>query len=293
MRLLTLFAAALCGTAAVAQEVPIIVKGAGGRFETQLDAKTVVPGFPGDKIRQFRRSSDALIAMLEAMPEVNAPPAPFCNRLKSWIEILPLHGVLGAEIGVMNPINFSGGKCHRMTATGVIFRLNSLSLLLDPQEALMRAGEGEGNWWLVRDAEIANRRIIEIRDAVAFTHGRAPLLIPVSTGRYLRRQIAIEYEGSTVRHQLEARLADLDPTERAAPACLLRTTGALVRDCRAADTVMELNPAYFDKSRPEAVQLLVVETPPSAGHGETADRFAARKAIWNALDHNKFAAMVN
>lgn len=34
MRLLTFLAAALCGTAAVAQEVPIIVKGVGGRFET-------------------------------------------------------------------------------------------------------------------------------------------------------------------------------------------------------------------------------------------------------------------
>ena len=294
MRLIALLAATLCASTALAQETPIFVKGAGGRFETQLDGKTSVPSVSADKVREFRRSTDALVALLEAMPQVNAPPAPICNRIKSWIEIVSLHGALGAEIGVMNPIKFEGGKCHRMTGTGVIFRFNSLSLLLDRQDAIMRQGEGadEGNWWLVRDPSIAARRVIELRDSVAFTHGRVPLLIPVSTGRYLRRKIAIELDGSTVRSQLESQLADLESAARAAPACLLRTTGALVRDCSAADTVMELNPAYFDTSRPETVQLLVMNTPSSPVHGEPAERFAARRGIWFALDRSRLASLV-
>lgn len=293
MRLIPLFVAALCcGAAAPAQETPIVVKGADGRFESQLDPKVSVPPFPVEAVRKFRRSSDALVAMLAAMPQVNAPPVPVCHRIKTWIELAPPHGVLGAEVGVMNPFKFEGGKCHRMTATGVIFRLNSLSLLLDPQQALMRRGEGEGDWWLVRDASIGARRVIEIRDSIAFTHGRAPLLIPVSTGRYLRRKMAVEYEGSTERRRLESELADMESAARAAPACLLRTTGAVVRDCRAADVLVELNPAYFDTSRPEIVQLLVMETPSSPVHGETADRFAARKAIWNAIDRAGLAALV-
>ena len=173
---------------AVGQEVAIRQEGAGGRFETQLDPKSAVPSFPASRVAGFRARVDRLAGMLRNMPEAAMPPAPVCHRLKSWIESNPRHGVLAAEIGVMSPISFTNGRCHRMTGTGVVFRLNALSLLLDPQQAHVRSEGGHGDWWLLPPG-VAERQVIDLGDRVAFTHGRAPLLTPVSTGRYLQARI--------------------------------------------------------------------------------------------------------
>lgn len=184
-------------TPAWTQEVAIRQAGADGRYETQLDPKVAVPRFSHQQVADFRTRTGRLIGLLNDMPETNAPPAPVCHRLKSWIEINPRHGVLAAEIGVMAPINFSNGRCHRMTGTGVVFRLNSLSLLLDSQQAHVRAADGHGDWWLLAPG-VADHRVIDFGDRVAFTHGRAPLLVPVATEAYLRHligQLPPETEG--------------------------------------------------------------------------------------------------
>lgn len=184
----TTVAAFILATPGFAQEVAIRQAGAEGRFETQLDSKTAVPSFPAARVASFRTRVDRLVGLLRDMPQAQAPSAPVCHRLKSWIEINPRHGVLAAEVGVMSPISFTNGRCHRMTGTGVVFRLNALSLLLDPQQARVRGEDGHGDWWLLPPG-VAERQVIDLGDRVAFTHGRAPLLTPVSTGRYFQARI--------------------------------------------------------------------------------------------------------
>lgn len=346
--------------AATAQKVPVLQVGAGGRYETQIDLKTVLPGVPPARVATFRQHIDRLIALFGSLPQVTRPPEPLCNRLGSWLELVRPHGVLAAEVWVMQPILFERGRCHNMSGAGVTVRINALSLLLDPQQAHLPVENGVGPWWGL-PVEIASRRVIDLGGRVAFTHGRAPLLLPVSAERYLREQIrrlpadptggpagelaawlnggraeriaenernlrdmaphlppaqiaqiaamgrrlvdeteqmlreaAAQSRGPSVREQAEAALAALLPAERTAPACLSRDTGRFdpALGCPRGFTIVELNPIYFDRSRPDAVQLLVIETPADRTHGESDAKLAMRRAIWDALDRNALAAMV-
>lgn len=345
---------------AAAQQVTTVQAGAGGRYETQIDPKTRVPGFTAAQVAAFRPQVARVVDAFAAMPEVTSPPAPVCHRLKSWVELNPFHGVLAAEVGVMSPISFENGRCHAMTGAGVVARVNALSLLLDEQEAFVRVDEGPSDWFLVPRAAGA-ASVVRVRNAVAFTHGRAPLLRPISAERYLRemldrqpadptgggagelarwladgkpkmlaenkdrlremsafmkpadlakmaeamqvvvdgaekdlRRVAATDRGPSERQRLETQLASLDVAARAAPACFPSASGELdlTAGCPTGYILTELNPAYFDKSRPEAVQLLVIETDEGRTHGESDARLAARMAVWEALDHGKLAALV-
>ena len=76
------------------------------------------------------------------------------------------------------------------------------------------------------------------------------------------------------------------------PACLdfsarvtkLAAPGA----CRSGQTVMELNPAYYDARRPGEVQLVTLVTSERADHQSEP----SRKAIWQALDIGRLAGLV-
>lgn len=354
----TMLAAAVPSSA---QQVPVVQAGAGGRYETQLDPKRTVAGVPAANVAAFRRHIDRLASQFAAMPEVTEPPAPLCNRLGSWIEITRPHGVLAAEVRVMQPILFERGRCHNMTGTGVFAGINRLSLLLDKRRAHVAADESVGPWWAV-PVEVAGRRVIDLGDRVAFTHGRAPLLVPVAAERYLKElirrapagpeggpeselrawlnggkaervaendrnlrsmaaylppdQIAriaqsnrriIEETEAALRKAAAApaepsgkqvaatMLARLGEAERTAPACISMDTGEFdsAAGCPRGFTLVELNPAYFDKSRPDAVQLLVIETPSGRTHGESDAKLAMRRAIWAALDRDALAALVS
>lgn len=340
--------------------VPLVQAGAGGRYETQLDPKRMAGGRSPVQVAAFRDEVDRLLALLGAMPEVVSPPAPVCHRLTSWIELEAPHDVLAAQVGVMSPISFENGRCHRMTGTGVVFRLNAFSLLFDPQQAFLHIDGGPSDWFLLPKGA-ADGRIIRIGDTLAFTHGRAPLLRPVSAERYLTellartparpeggdagelarwlaeekprliaeteqmvadlrgsmtpdnlakivearrvtiaavedslRTAANTDEGPTERDRLTAELASLDAVARVQPACWApgRTQLDPTPGCPAGLTLVELNPDYFDTSRPDAVQLLVVDTPEERTHGESDARLAARRAVWDALDIPALAALV-
>lgn len=276
-----LAAAALAGSAA-AQEVPIIQSGAGGRFERQIDAKTRSEGFGPPQVAAFRGAIAPIIDQLAAMPAVSAPPAPLCHRLKSWIELINPHGVMGAEIAVMAPINFQNGRCNRMTGGGVLLNVNMPSVGLNPNRAVVRGETRAGDWYVLPFVPSLDPKRVEFETDgdrhVALTHGRAPLFRPVSMERY-QRQIGDQ--------------APLAPAQRAAPACMTQT-GELRADaaCPASRTLVELNPDYFDRTRPADVQLVILSTPAGRYHGEDDAKLAARTAVWNGLDRAALAARV-
>lgn len=355
----SLLVASVLATPAAAQQVPTVQAGAGGRYETQIDPKTRVPGFSSAQVTAFRSQMDRVIASFAAMPQVTAPPAPICHRLSSWVEVQAPHGLLSGAVYMMSPISFDNGRCHRMTGTGVEVRFNALSLLADPQQAFHRPSDAPSDWFLLPQASLA-ARVVRFENAIGFTHGRVPLFRPVSAERYLRemlshqpadpeggsggelarwlaeekpamlaenakqlremaafmkpadlekiaeaqragvegmeqhyRSAAKNNRGPSERQRLEAELASLG-SARSAPACIV--PGPLTLDatpgCPNGLVLAELNPGYFDMSRPEAVQLLVIDTPKGRTHGENDARLAARMAVWNALDHDALAALV-
>lgn len=207
----TLFGALAAAAPVAAQTlpaVPLLQAGAEGRYETQLDPKRAVPGRSAAQVTAFRGEVDRLVRLFAAMPEVVAPPAPVCHRLTTWVEVQSFHGPMAASVSVMSPISFENGRCHRMTGTGVAVRLNSLSLLYDPQDAFLRMDEGPSDWFLLPRGAVQGRTIT-VRDAVAFTHGRAPLLRPVSADRYLaerlRRSPVQDFAGDLARWLAEGK----------------------------------------------------------------------------------------
>lgn len=357
--------AALLGSAvlampAAAQQVPIVQAGAGGRYETSIDPKTRVPRFSTVQVAAFRSRMARVIDLFASMPQVTSPPYPICHRLSSWVEITWPHETLSGAVYVMPPISFENGRCHRMTGAGVEVRLNALSLLRDPQEAVVRVNDAPSDWFLL-PYSTATARVVRIGNTIGFTHGRAPLFQPVSVERYLRemlsrqpsdpvggsagelarwlgggkskmlaenaeklremsatmspdllakmaaalqvvvdgterdlRREAARVQLPSARQRLQAQLGSMSAAQLAAPACFPSAAGDLdlTPGCPTGFTLMELNPAYFDKSRPEVVQLLVVKTDDRRTHGENDARLAARMAIWNSLDHAKLAAIV-
>ena len=282
MRHLIAALALLAAAPVAAQEVPIVQAGAEGRFERQIDVKTKSEGFGPAQVTAFRAAITPIIDQLATMPAVKTPPAPLCHRLKSWIELINPHGVMGAEIAVMSPINYQNGRCNRMTGGGVMLNVNMPGVGLNPSRAVVRGETRAGDWYVLPIAPSRNPKILEFETNgdrhVALTHGRAPLFRPVSMERYVSRAM-----NQTV----------LAPDQRTAPACMT-PTGELRADtaCPPSRTLVELNPEYFDRARPADVQLLVLSTPADRYHGEDDAKFAARTAVWNSLDRAALAARV-
>lgn len=288
--LLSVLAAALLSAASVvaAQQRPIVVAGASGRFETQLDPKTAVSGFSTAQTKAFRGQLDRLVTEFRGMPTVNTPPSPICHRLMSWIEIIPPHGVLSGRVEVLRPINFNGGKCNAMTGGGVQISVNRADALVESRYINAYSVEGgPGRWYVLPVRKIGNGRITLEGNVVAMVRPGASPFRPVSIERYLK-----EKSKDSPQSEAAQKLATLPAASRGLSACV-GADGMVVgqASCAASRTVVEINPAYFDKSRPSDMQMLVVQTPNGRSSESAADE-AARMAMWQALDLDALQAMV-
>lgn len=282
---------------ASAQQIPIVQSGADGRFERQIDPKTTVPGFDPVAFRGFRSSMDAIIAQLAAMPSVNAPSAPVCHRLMSYLEIVRRHGVFAGSVSVFSPIKFENGRCHRMTGGGIELIINSTLSTFEANRAQVRDAEGGRANWFVMKPEFDGRIIRLTTGEILLTNGRA-LLVPVSGKRYVAEQVKREAANLPPGAQLPRPWRDLSqrltPDAAARPACLDRSmlSMELTADCDPRLQLWEVNPNYFDSGRMGDIQMIVLRTPQGAYHGESDARLKARQAVWHALDLAALSAMV-
>lgn len=278
--LLSVLTAVLLSAASVvaAQQRPIVVAGAGGRFETQLDPKMRVDGFTAAQTAAFRGQIDRVVAQFRGMSTVNTPPAPICHRLMSWIEIIPPHGVQSGSVEVLRPINFNGGKCNAMTGGGVQIAVNRADALVENRYINAYSVEGGvGRWYVLPFRKVA----------VALVRPGASPFRPVSIERYLK-----EKSKDAPQSEAAKQLAALPTASRGLSACFGMDGMVTGRaDCAPSRTVMEINPTYFDKSRPSDIQMLVVQTP-NGRSSESAEDERARMAMWNALDLDALQAMV-
>lgn len=355
---LALFAL-LAAAPATAQEIPVVQRGADGRFEAQIDGQTAVSGFASSRVASFRGRITDITDMFAAIPAVNAPAAPICRRVYAHIADVPLHGVLAVELGVMTPINFQNGRCNRMTGGGVAVTINLTGAIMDHGHAFIPNAEGGDRHWYAPPFQTWSPSGFTLaRGITVLTRSDRPLYLPVSLERFMREKARREGEGqqpvgshlarfraeelpqlradsaemlaearswataaqiAEMRRMHEegwriaeegyarmdeeergavaggrtwtARLADLEPRIRANQACILRTTGepSTANSCVGGDLLWELNPDYFDTSRPDEIQLIVIESPDGPYHGESAAQHAGRLEILRDMNLSAFA----
>lgn len=284
---------------ASAQQIPIVQSGADGRYERQIDPKTSIPGFDASVARSFRAAVDELVAQLGAMPSVTSPPAPVCHRLMTYIEITPPHGVPAASVSVLSPINFNNGRCSPVTGGGIEFILNRTSAAFERSRADVPEAEGGRASWFVLNPAITDN-VIRLRDGTTLITNGGALLTPVSARRYAMEKIKQSGEAdghmpppASRRPSWTVQLSRLGAGEAERQACV-DEWGALdtAPDCPAYRKVWEVNPDYFDTTRPGKVQLMVLRTPQGPYHGESAERFKARQAMWASIDVARLSALV-
>ena len=285
------------GSTALAQQIPIVQSGADGRYERHIDPMTSIPGFDPATSKAFRAAVHDLVAQLDAMPAVTAPPQPVCHRLMTYIEITPPHGVPAGSVSVMSPINFNGGRCSPLTGGGIELILNRTSAAFERSRATIADAEGGRANWFALDAKFSDN-LIRLPDGTTLITSGNALLTPVSARRFATEQVKRKSEDERLYppQRTPTWVAQLDRLSAEAgsrQACLgdwgeIDTT----QSCPAARRIWEVNPAYFDKARSGAIQLIVLRTPQGPYHGESPERFKARQAVWASLDIGRLTALV-
>lgn len=289
--------------------------GAGGRFEVQHDAKTRTAKFDAATLAAFRRQFDPMVARIEAMPAVNQPSVPLCMRSTTWIEIVG-DAAIGASQRLLRPL-VQNGRCSKTTGEGVMIELNMLSMLRRKDETESELGP---TWWRlpISDFSATGFRLLDNGSRYeVMTHGRAPLFRSVTMEQYLKRRAAklsSTGEGAYNAYllsgadrtrtkpgtvslldgpaEIRKALQRLSAEDLARPVCVMEDGWAAPRECPLADQVLEENPAYFDRRKPAAVQLVVLQTPDEPQRFESAIEAAERLRIMEAIDRAPLRAMI-
>ncbi len=170
--------------------------GDGGRYVKLLDPKTKIAGYAPAAVQAFRGNMGKVIAQLDAMPQVNSPPAGICHQLDSWIEsggALDAK-VLSGHVEVMRPLEYRGGRCIKTNNALVMIGLNRTSDLVGARESHLTDAEGASgrNWYVLRLDRLEPQRIELVRGGyrvVALTRAGSSLFVPVSAERYAAEQV--------------------------------------------------------------------------------------------------------
>jgi len=178
---LAIVAAAVVNVTGAMAQVAVKAAGADGRFTVALDPKTAVPGFSNRQVDAFRQSLESLTDRMAAMPEVNAPGAPLCLRLSSWIEVQSESGLLEASVDVSRPVRIDG-RCTELMGATVQVWLNRADSLLTSRLKVGASPDGEP--WYVLPITRERDGFMAIEDdgeqIEVYAHGGAPFLVPVT-----------------------------------------------------------------------------------------------------------------
>jgi hypothetical protein len=227
----------------------------------------------------------------EAFVRVNDGPS-------DWF-LLPQATAFARVVRIDNTIAFTHGRAPLFRPVSAERYLRN-RLSVTPADPVGGSAGELARWLATGKARMLAENKERLRELSAFIKpadlakmAEAMQVVVDGTEKDLRREAAID-RGPSERQRIEAQLASLADSARAVPACFPSAAGGLdpTPGCPTGFILVELNPAYFDRSRPEAVQLLVVETPEGRTHGENDAKLAARMAVWNALDHTRLAALV-
>jgi hypothetical protein len=293
-------------TAALAQDDNrrTVKAGADGRAEERIDGTTRLNGRPAAQVAAFRTRLDAVAAQMRAMPAVSAPPFPACSRLTTWLHRNDLEPVLAGSVDVTTPVVATPGKCEEKTELSVEISLNSLQGHLPERHA-----EGpDGKPWYVIQASRQGPGFIEWEwngdKHVYLFEPRGTPFKPVTTERYARYTLdqltsGGTFDGGEPGAMLRARMASWTPAQRQTPACVkVEMTGSLedimvdpVAACPPDRTVVEIDDAWFDRKRPDVIQLIALEMYHQHSM-ESEHSWALRSAVWSSLDREALRAHI-
>lgn len=304
--LLAAAASASVSTAAAQEDTRKLIKaGADGRFETLEENAAALRGHPNDHVTAFRSRLDAVFQFVKAMPAVSSPPYPTCSRLDSWIERNDIQRVLMGSVAVHTPEVVTPGRCERRSEAGVEVALNSLAPVLRNAHATAPEN-GSGDWYLLPIIHQGPDFIeLESEQIILFEPRGAPFK-PVSLERYARHQLRQltsngRSDGGELGDLYRKRLAAWPPAEKASAACARDPAAPIanledvvpepVAACPAVFTVMEVDRAYLDVSRPTSLQIITLSNP--SRHGLESDRsWELRSAVWRSFKQADFRTMM-
>lgn len=300
-----------------------------GPFETDFDAKTRISGLDAGQVQRFRQRVAVLLDDLKQMPEVMAPPPTVCMRLRSFLVAgLSPDGMAEASVSAMMPISFANGRCHRMTGSGVEFLVNHARGLFSGDRLISDVGRDGESFYLL-DLNPEQERVIWLgrrTQLLLREPGRHPWR-PVPRQRFLSRlleaheahlarvektraesEVAAAKLGMTFKvhktdrlwtERRQAEIAALrealaadTPEQALQPACHPRPPGDR-GPCPLNQTVMEVNPGFWQTHAPERVQLLLITTSPVQDMQESKDKFETRMRLRKALDAQRLLAWMD
>lgn len=298
--------------------------GADGRFELALDTRTKIRGLNPGQAAAFRAEVARLTDYLASLPAVAEPPAPVCMRLSSWLEPAATASKVGAAtVGAHIPVSFQNGRCHRMTGIGIGMPINQDAGIFSND---YRRRSGGRDWWLLPIHAIEGRVVrFGEKGVLVLREGRLPWR-PVRRRAWLEHELAqAAIQASEAEQSWKTYIATITRLEGRPPRRspgddrmvqlmrervqhlrdeLARRTGAdwvciggtdepsPDDDCPDARKPMEPNPAYWDRTRPERIQLLEVRLEPLNPLQESRDKVEARLAVWQAISCQRLVELV-
>lgn len=320
-----LTALALCANAA--EQRTRVKAGADGRFELFFDPKTKIDGLNPAQTTRFRKNVDAVLDYMRGLEAVNQPPAPLCMRLSSWLEMFTRDGMAQAIIDAHYPISFDRGACHVMTGAGVTLRLNSDTLIFQQN---FRKTDADGKETFLLPIESQQGGVVTFKGKMrALIVGKDLPWRPVARKRYLDQEVATRAKAlasSEKYHQLQRETdmrekgalrrrteedakylqrdrdrldklrADLAASTGAAaaqPVCLDINSNPSYGECAPGNVLMERNPDYWNRTAPDKLQLIVIETPAINLMQESKEKFAMRMRVYDSIDTAKLLSMMD
>lgn len=297
---------------------------ASGRFEVALDTGGRISGLSAAQASKFRERVSGVADYLRSLDAVTRPPSSVCMRLSSFlVKSLQQNGTAGATVDAHIPIGMENGRCHRMTISGVAVYVNNDANLFtadnrvrgerdtyyyrlpiqshDEQAVRMKDGTlvmpmNKGLPWRPVDRRSYLKEIVDYMEREAAQRERSSQMLDAmyaKEGRKIpvKRDAALRAEERQKAH-LDRLREELQRDQRpGAVVCLDERNEVMTSDACPADRMLvEPNPEYWRRDRPDRIQLLVIATPPNRLMQESNEIYATRMAVFKALDLSKLRA---
>jgi hypothetical protein len=325
MPLLFLLLLLLPGGIAAAAERTDVKAGPGAHLGVHIDNRLDIDTLSRNQARSFQQQVGAVIDHLRSLPAVNDPPPPLCMDLRSLLRMrLSANKVAHASIELeLLTSGKSDWDCSRNTRRGMTVWLNFDGDLWT-NRVLTIPGSYDHSYAMLPIRKVTGRVVLlGERDLLILRDGIFPWR-PFDRRRYLdaalpkaekkladeeeRLRLARGAEGKAGRtsnfssqnrylQELKDNVARLRK-ESARPTaagwiCVDRAGLPIGRDdCADDGKPMEPNPAYWDQSRPERVQMIHARMDAERPKPEAQEKWEARTAVWDAIDWQALTRIV-
>lgn len=325
MRFLFVLLLLLAGGMVSAAERTDFNGGPGVHLGVHIDKRLDIDTFSRSQAQSFQQQVGAIIDHLRSLPAVNDPPPPLCMDLRSLLRMrLSANKVAHASIELEL---LTSGKtdwdCSKNTRRGISVWVNFDGDLWTDR-VLTVPGSHDHSYAMLPIRKVTGRVVLlGERDLLILRDGIFPWR-PFDRRRYLdaalpkaEKKLADEEEtlrlargaeekaGRTSNFSSQNRyLQELKDNVARLRKETARSTGALWicvdraglptgrDDCADDSKPMEPNPAYWDRSRPERVQMIHASMDAERPKPEPQEKWEARTAVWDTIDWQALTRIV-